>query len=135
MGVHSSCPRSIPTLGSETVQIASTRSCLPSFAVNQIVATLAALSADMGLIVLTKETDAVNADVQKKRGWLQAASAGVLAMVLMRNGTPAMTWQMVFSRLTAAPQAPIDHQKQVVIAVSSASSRAREPNSPTVFNR
>ena len=48
MGVHSSCPRSIPTLGSETVQIASTRSCLPSFAVNQIVATLAVLSADMG---------------------------------------------------------------------------------------
>ena len=102
MGVHGSCPRSVPTLGSETVQIASTRSCLPSFAVNQIVATLAALSADMGLIVLTKETDAVNADVQKKRGWLQAASAGVLAMVLIRNGTPAMTWQMVFSRLTGS---------------------------------
>ena len=67
MGGHGSRPRSVPTLGSETVQIASTRFCPLSFALNPTVVTLAMLSIWVK-IVLTKETDAVNADIQKKRG-------------------------------------------------------------------
>jgi len=47
MGVHGSRPRSVPTLGSETVQIASTRFCPLSFALNPTVVTLAMLSVDM----------------------------------------------------------------------------------------
>ena len=47
MGVHGSRPRSAPTLGSETVQIASTRFCPLSFALNPTVVTLAMLSVDM----------------------------------------------------------------------------------------
>ena len=65
MEVHGSRPRSVPTLRSETVQIASIRSCLPSFAVNQIVATL---SADMGRNSPDQRDRVFNADVQKKRG-------------------------------------------------------------------
>ena len=64
MEVHGSCPRSVPTLRSETVQIASTRSCLPSFAVNQIVATL---STDMGRKSPDQRDRALNEDVQKKQ--------------------------------------------------------------------
>ena len=69
MGGHGSRPRSVPTLGSETVQIASTRFCPLSFALNPTVVTLAMLFPSIWIkIVLTKETDAVNADIQKKRG-------------------------------------------------------------------
>ena len=47
MGGHGSRPRSVPTLGSKTVQIASTRFCSLSFDLNPTVVTLAMLSDDM----------------------------------------------------------------------------------------
>ena len=47
MGVRGSHSRSVPTLGSETVQIASIRFCSLSCALNPTVVTLAMLSDDM----------------------------------------------------------------------------------------